>query len=127
MKNYLVLSSHSYKNLTICSITSRYNVLICASTQCHFSIDILSQRSPLVCGVYFTSMAVFLLQLFFYHFFGVGLPAYFSNHSPFLREHIFVSFNEFPSLMFWCTVIHHHRPQGPTLFQREMGFYVCAV
>ena len=73
------------------------------------------------------SMAVFLLQLFFI-IFGVGLPAYFSNHSPFSKEHIFVGFNEFPSLVYWCIVIHHHRPQGPTLFQMsEMGFYVCNV
>ena len=48
----------------------------------------------------------------FYHIFGVGLPAYFSNHNPFLREHIFVGFNEFPSLVCWCTVIPYHWPQG---------------
>ena len=42
-------------------------------------------------------MAVFLLHLFI--IFGVGLPAYLSNHNPFSREHIFVGFNEFPSLM----------------------------
>ena len=59
-----------------------------------------SQPSPLVCGVHFTSMAVFLLQLFIY--FAVGLPAYFSNHSPFSREHIFVGVNEFSSLVYWC-------------------------
>ena len=47
-----------------------------------------------------------------HHFisFGVGLAAYFSNHSPFLREHIFVDFNKFLFLVCWCTVIHHHRP-----------------
>ena len=33
----------------------------------------------------------------FYHILGVGLTAYFSNHSPFSREHIIVDFNEFPS------------------------------
>ena len=58
----------------------------------------------------------------------VGLPAYFSNHSPFSREHIFVGINEFPSLECWCIVIHHHRPQRPTLFSKsEMGFNLCAM
>ena len=57
----------------------------------------------------------------FFIIFGVGLPAYLSNHNLFSREHIFVNFvglNDFPSLVYWCTVIHHHRPQGPTLIQR---------
>ena len=45
-----------------------------------------------------TSVAVFLIP--FYHiYFGVGLPAYFRNYSLFSREHIFIEFNEFPSLM----------------------------
>ena len=57
--------------------------------------------------------------------FGVGLPAYCSNHSPLSREHIFVGFNEFPSLVYWCTVIHHHRP---TLFRRvRWDLHVCSV
>ena len=34
-------------------------------------------------------VVVFLVLLHFYHIFGVGLPAYLSNHSPFSREHIF--------------------------------------
>ena len=63
---------------------------------------------------FFTFVAVFLLRLFI--IFGVGLPAYLSKHNPFSREHIFVGFNEFPSLVYRCTVIHHHRPQGPTPF-----------
>ena len=81
----------------------------------YFSLS-LSQRSPLIFRVdFFTIVAVFLLHLFFI-IFGVGLPAYLSNHNPFSREHIFVGFNEFPSLVHWCAVIHHDRPQGPTLF-----------
>ena len=85
----------------------------------------LSQRSPFnLWGQYFTSVAVFLLHLF-YHFFGVGLPAYLSNHNPFSREHIFVGFNEFPSLVYWCTVIHRHRPQGPTHFRRVRWDFTC--
>ena len=68
----------------------------------------LSQRSgPLICGVnHFTFVAVFLLHLFI--IFGLGLPAYLSNQYPFSREHVFVGFNKFPSLMYWCIVIHHH-------------------
>ena len=84
----------------------------------------LSQRSPLnLWGQYFTFVAVFLLHLFI--IFGVGLPAYLSNHNPFSREHIFEGFNEFPSLVNWCTVIHHHRPQGPTLFRRVRWDFTC--
>ena len=67
---------------------------------------------------------------FFITFLGLGLPAYFSNHSPFLREHIFlISFflNEFPSLVCWRTVIHYHRPQGATLFQSEMGLLLLLL
>ena len=76
-------------------------------------------------GYFSTSVTVFLFHLFI--IFSVGFLAYFCNHNPFLREHIFVGFNEFPSLVCWCTVIHHHQPQGPTLFWREMGLYMCAV
>ena len=65
-------------------------------------------------GLFFTFVVVFLLHLFI--IFGVGLAAYLSNHNLLSREHIFVGFNEFPSLVYWCTVIHHHRPQRPTLF-----------
>ena len=74
-------------------------------------------------GLIVTFVAVFLLHLFI--IFGVGLPAYLSNHSPFSREHIFVDFNEFPSLVYWCTVIHHHRSQGPTLFRRVRWDFTC--
>ena len=83
----------------------------------------LSQRSPLFCGVYLLSIAVFLLHLFI--IFGVGLHAYFSNHSPFSREHKYVCFNEFPSLVCWYTVIHHNRPQRPTLFRRMKWDFTC--
>ena len=34
---------------------------------------------------------------FLSHIYLVGLPAYFSNHNPFSREHIYVGFNELPS------------------------------
>ena len=42
---------------------------------------------------------------------------------PFLKEHMFVGFNEFPSLLCWCTVTHHHRP--PPLFQRVRLDFTC--
>ena len=74
-------------------------------------------------GQFFTFVAVFLLHLFI--IFGVGLPAYLSNHNLFSREHIIVGFNEFPSLVYWCTVIHHHRPQGPTPFRRVRWDFLC--
>ena len=68
-------------------------------------------------------MTVCVFDFFFFlNIFGVGIPAYFSNHSLFLREHIFGGFNEFPSLMYLCTVIHQH-----SFLKSEMGIYVCAV
>ena len=63
--------------------------------------------------------------LSFCHFFAVGLPAYLSIYNPFLREHIFVGFNEFPSLVCWCIIIHNHRPQGPTLLRRVRWDFTC--
>ena len=84
----------------------------------------LSQLCPLVLWGIFYVYGRFSIPAF-YHFFLVGLPAYFSNHSPFLREHIFVGFNEFPSLVCWCTVIHHHLPQGPTLFRIVRWDFTC--
>ena len=57
-----------------------------------------------ICGCFSTQSFCFL----------VGLLAYFSNHNLFYIENIFVSFNEYPSLVCWCTVIHRHQPQGPS-------------
>ena len=71
----------------------------------------------------FMSVAVFLLHLFI--IFGVGLSVYLSNHNPFSREHIFVGFNQFPSLVCWGTVIHHHRSQRPTLFRKVRWDFTC--
>ena len=67
-------------------------------------------------GLMFTFVAVFLLHLFI--IFGVGLPAYLNIHNPFSRKHILVGFNEFPSLVCWCIVVHHHRLKGHILFRR---------
>ena len=39
----------------------------------------------------------------------------------------FVGFNKFPSLVCWCTVIHYHRPQGPTLFRRVIWDFACVL
>ena len=86
----------------------------------------LSLSIPLlIYGVnfFFTFVAVFLLYLFI--IFGVGLPPYLSNHNPFLREHIFVGFKEFPSLVYWCTVIRHHQPQVPPLFRKVRWDFTC--
>ena len=57
----------------------------------------------------------------FYHFCGVGLPAYFGNHSPFLMEQI--SFSR---------VLEHSQPSSPatganSFLKYEMEFYMCAV
>ena len=71
----------------------------------------------------FMFVVVFLLH--FIIILGVGLPAYLSNHNLFSREHIFIGFNEFSSLMCWCIVIHHHWPQGPTLFRRVKWDFMC--
>ena len=84
----------------------------------------LSQRSSFICGVNFLRLWSFFYSIFFI-ILRVGLPAYLSNHNPFLREHIFVGFNEFPSLVYWCTIILHHRPQGPTLFRRVRWEFTC--
>ena len=70
-----------------------------------------------VCGRFSTPFLFIIL--------GVGLPAYLSNHNLLSREHIFVGFNEFSSLVYWCSVIHHHRPQGPTLFRRVRWDFTC--
>ena len=69
------------------------------------------------------SVAVFLLH--FLSFFGVGLPAYFSNHSPFLREHIFVGFYELPSLVCLCKCHPSSPATGPTLFRRVRWDFTC--
>ena len=87
----------------------------------------LSQNAPLfcefisdVCGCFF------LLNLFI--IIGLCLYPYFSNHNPFLREHISVCFIEFPSLMCWCTVIHHHQSQGLLFFKEwDRILHVCSV
>ena len=42
-------------------------------------------------------------------------------------EHKFVGFNEFTALVCWCTVIHHYRPQEPTLFRRVRWDFTCVL
>ena len=84
----------------------------------------LSQRSPFICGVIFYVCGRFSTPSFY-------LPAsfrflaYLSNHNSFSREHIFVGFSEFPSLVYWCIAIHHHRPQGLTFFRRVKWDFAC--
>ena len=81
---------------------------------------------PLFCGVIlfsFTFVAVFLPNLLV--FLRADLPVYLSNHNPFSGEHFFVGFNKFPSLVCWCIVIHYHRPQEPTLFQKVRWDLTC--
>ena len=79
------------------------------------------QRSPLFAGL---RLWLFSFSIS-YHIFLVDLPAYFRNHSPLLREHIFVGFNKFPSVVCWCTVIHHHWPHGLTLLRRVRWDFKC--
>ena len=69
----------------------------------------LSQSSPFNLRGYHSRLWSFIYSNFS-SFWGVGLPAYFSDHNPFSRENIFVGFNKFPSPVYCCTVIHHHRP-----------------
>ena len=72
-------------------------------------------------------MADFLFHL--YIPIGVSLPAYLNNHNLFSRyAHFLKVLTSFlmSSLMCWCIVIYHHRPQGPTLSKSKMEFYVCA-
>ena len=78
-------------------------------------------------GLIFTFVAVFLLYRFI--IFGVGLPAFLSNHNQFSSEHIFVGFIEFSSLD--SVLMHCHLLSPATgaysFLKSEMGFYVCAV
>ena len=65
-----------------------------------------------------TSVAVFL-----FHIPHTSETAVSFQGSKFLQV-----FNEFPSLICWCAVIHNHRPQGPTLFQGVRSDFVqCNV
>ena len=94
------------------------------------SVFSLSASPFILWGYLFKSVSVFLLHLFIIFFFlWVGLPEFFSNNSPFSTEHTFVSFNELNSLVCWCTVIQHHRPQGATLFRRVRRKFtrICSV
>ena len=78
-----------------------------------FCLFITLSAFPLICVCSLWLWLVFFLL----HYLKVVLLVYFSNHSPFQREHIFVDFYEFHSLVSWCIVIHHDRPKGPSLFQ----------
>ena len=71
------------------------------------------ERNEILINIHSTIYSIFL------PFFGVGLPSATTVH--FLREHIFVVFNKFPSLMCWCNVIHHHRPQNLLFFEEWDG------
>ena len=77
---------------------SRYNELTCVALGQRFNSHStsLSLCSPLICGVNYVCES---FSTTLYQFFLVGLPAYFSNHSMFSREHIFVGINRFPSLV----------------------------
>ena len=111
----------SYINSRISAyLRTRFNAYI---KQIQISL-FLSLRYPLICKVNYVC-GRFSALFYQNSFFGVGLPAYFSSHSLFLREHIFVGLNEFPSLKSWCTIIHHHQPQGPTLFLRVRWDFMC--
>ena len=57
----------------------------------------------------------------------VDLPSHLNNHSLSLKELIFVDFDDFPPLVCLCTVIYHHWPRVPTLFEEWNVIHVCAV
>ena len=88
----------------------------------------LSRCSPWYCRViFFLRLWPFSYSIFL-PFLGIGLPAYFSNHCPFLRVHMFVSFNKFSSLV--CRFTCHPSSQATRAYcfsKNEMGFYVCGV
>ena len=117
-----IYASFAWNHLSPLWLKITVTYLVCVYLCSSFPFN---QSLALICRVYYTSMtmAVFLLQLF-YHLFGVGLSAYFRNHSPFSREHIFEYFNEFPSLVYWCTVIRliMHRPQP-----QEPSKLICCI
>ena len=60
-----------WTDLVIACVEFRLQKLYTWQASCPLT---LSQRSLLVCGVYFTSMAIFLLTLAFYHFFWSRSP-----------------------------------------------------
>ena len=88
---------------------SLMDTCICISLSLSLS---LSQCSSLYYEVYYIHGR---FSIPFYHIF-------FGSRSPcmFLRELIFVGFNDFHSLECRCTVIRHHRPQWPTHFMNCM-------
>ena len=77
-------------------------------------------------GLIFTFVADFQLYLFF-SFFRVGLPACLSNYNEFLREQIFVGFNEFSSHVLVQCHPSSLTTEAYSFSKSEMGFNVCAV
>ena len=84
----------------------------------------LSQRFPLIRGKFY--VYDFFSTPSFFIIFWVGLPTYDSNHSPILREHIFVGFNDF-LLSHVGALSSIVIGQKGLLILSDMGFYMCAV
>ena len=90
------------------------------------TFDYLSQRSPLIWGVDFYVCGHFSISSV-QHFWSSSPRIPQQPQSVFEGAHFLqaFSFKEFPSLVCWCIVIHHDRPQGPTLFQRGRLDFTC--
>ena len=94
VKDNIVQLNECFNNVDtfVCSLWSRKSIVCLWNYQKHK----IKHNFLYVCGSFFAPS--------FYHF-GVGLPAYLSNHNPLSKKHIFVGFNEFPALVCCCIVI----------------------
>ena len=53
------------------------------------------------------------------------LPDLFHNENQMEDIELYADNNLSLSLVCWCVVIHHHRPQEPTLFRRVRWDFMC--
>ena len=66
-----------------------------------------SQDQELVSDLLFllsVPLLPFIYTITLSYIFGVDILKHFNCHSSFLREHIFVGFDKFPSLVYWCMI-----------------------
>ena len=100
-KSNIVSFSHGTWSSDINKVISQMNSVLCtASLPWKYDLS-LSLCVPLfiLWEYVLMSVTVFPLHLFYNFLESFGLPAYFSNHNLFSREHIFVGLNKFPSLV----------------------------
>ena len=97
------------------------------SPKSHISLSL--SVCPYILWVYILRLCRFFYSIFL-SFFGLDLPAFFSNHSPFLRDHFFVGFERisFSCVGVLSSIINSH--SGLLFFfflKSKMGFIMCAL